>query len=287
MPTLPPLSLSLSLSRRERGLLCLFAILTLVAIVGPVLPASELPVAVFADSHSWRGLPNAMDVLSNLPFLAIGLWGLRWLHWLDRAHAHALDAVPLPSSMVHPPVNALDCAWMFFAGLVVTAAGSAFYHLQPDDLRLAADRAGMAVAFAGLIGFAVCERVSARAGWPAAWFVLAAGLLAVAVSQQTGNVMPWALVQFGGMALVATLALARPMKGAVGLKLGWVIFFYALAKLFELSDHAIFQATHQWVSGHTLKHLSAALAGLPVLHALQAMGRRTLRHNPGAAALTA
>jgi hypothetical protein len=281
MPPLP------SLSRRERALLSVFALLFLVALVAPALPATELPSATFADGHAWHGLPNAMDVLSNLPFLVIGLWGLRWLRWLDRAHEDALDTVPLSSSMVHPPVNALDCAWMFFAGLVVTAAGSSFYHLQPDDLRLAADRAGMAIVFAGLIGFAVCERVSARAGWPAAWFTLAAGLMAVAVCQETGNVLPWALVQFGGMALVLTLALARPMKGAVGLKLGWVILFYAVAKLFEFSDGAIFQATHQLVSGHTLKHLTAALAGLPVLHALQAMGRRTLRHNPGAAAVTA
>ncbi|VTU13315.1 hypothetical protein SRS16CHR_00528 [Variovorax sp. SRS16] len=281
------MSLLPSLSRRERGLLSVFALLTLVAVAGPDLQATELPPAVFADTQAWHGLPNAMDVLSNLPFLVIGLWGLRWLHWLDRAHEDVLDAVPLPPSMVHPPVNALDCAWMFFAGLILTAAGSAFYHLQPDDLRLAADRAGMAVVFAGLVGFAVCERVSARAGWPAAWFVLAAGLLAVGVCEETGNVLPWGLVQFGGMALVLTLALGRPMHGAVGLRLGWVVFFYALAKFFEFSDGAILQATHQLVSGHTLKHLTAALAGLPVLHALQAMGRRTLRHNPGAAAVTA
>lgn len=276
-----------SLSRRERGLLSLFALLTLAAFAGPALTTAELPASTLADNHAWHGLPNAMDVLSNLPFAAIGLWGLHWLQWIDRAHGHALDAVPLPASMTQPPVNALDCAWMFFAGLVLTAAGSAFYHLQPDDLRLAADRAGMAVAFAGLVGFAVCERVSVRAGWPAAWFTLAGGVLAVGVHQQTGNVLPWALVQFGGMALVLTLALAKPMQGAVGLKLGWVICFYGLAKLFELSDQAIFEATHHLVSGHSLKHLTAALAGVPVLHALQAVGRQTLRHNSGAAAVTA
>ena len=36
------------------------------------------------------------------------------------------------------------------------------------------------------------------------------------------------------------------------------------------------------MSGHSLKDLAAALAALPVLHALQAMGRQTLRHNPHA-----
>jgi len=284
MPDLPALP---SLTRRERGLLYFLAFLLLVAVAGPALQASGLGGISFADDRGWRGLPHAMDVLSNLPFAAIGVWGLRWLHWLDRAHEAAQDAVPLPQAATQPPVNMLDCAWMFFAGLILTAAGSAFYHLQPDGLRLAADRAGMAVAFAGLIGCAVCERVSARAGWPAAWFTLAGGLLAAAVYQETGNVLPWALVQFGGMGLVLTLALARPLNGGIGLKLGWVIFFYALAKLFELSDHAIYEATHHLVSGHSLKHLTAALAALPVLHALQSMGRQTLRHNPGAATVTA
>ncbi len=149
----------------------------------------------------------------------------------------------------------------------------------------------MAVAFAGLIGMAVCERVSQRAGWPAAWFVLTTGLLSAEIAQETGNVLPWALVQFGGMALVLTLALSRPISGAVGLRLGWVIAAYVLAKVFELADQPIYEATQGVISGHTLKHLCAALAALPVLTALQRLDRgwraAALRHNPGAAALTA
>ena len=163
-----------------------------------------------------------MDVLSNLPFAVLGIWGLRRLHWLDRAHEQLQDAARCPRPR-QPPVNALDCAWMFFAGLVLTALGSAFYHLQPDDLRLAADRAGMAVAFAGLIGFAVCERVSAARRLAGRLVHLGGGLLAAAVCQPAGNALPWALVQFGGMALVLALALTRPVAGAIGLKLGWVI----------------------------------------------------------------
>ncbi|RZL64058.1 MAG: hypothetical protein EOP81_09805 [Variovorax sp.] len=276
MPTL-----NLHLTRRERGLFFVFLLLAAVGLFGPALPSDALPASVFADGRAWHGLPNALDVLSNLPFLVLGVWGLRQLHWLDRSHV-------TESAGGEAPVNALDCAWLFFAGLIATSVGSTFYHLQPDDtLRLAADRAGMAVAFAGLIGFAVCEKVSQRAGWAAAWFALGSGLLAVAVWHETGNVLPWALVQFGGMALVLTLAIARPMPGAIGLRLGWVIFFYALAKGFELGDHAIYEATQHIVSGHSLKHMVAALAALPVLHAMQSLGRKTLRHNPGAAAVAA
>lgn len=280
-----------SLSRRERGLLFTFALLTAIACLGPVLPEAEVAIAsVFADQRELMGLPNAMDVLSNLPFVVIGLMGLYRLNRIDREHQQALARFPLAPPANDPPDNTLDCAWLFFAGLIATAAGSAFFHLLPEGPRLAADRAGMAVAFSGLIGLAVCERVSQRAGWPAAWFVLTAGLLSAEIFQESGNVMPWALVQFGGMALVLTLSRATPMRGAVGLKLGWVIFFYALAKVFELSDGAIYEASHHMVSGHTLKHLTASLAGLPVLLALRKleMGwKAALRHNPGAAAVAA
>jgi len=281
-----------ALTRRERGLLFFLALLLLAGIVGPVLPAADVAIAlVFADTRGWHGLPNAMDVLSNLPFLFVGCWGLYWLHRIDRAHHEALAGFPLAPPASDPPDNTLDCAWLFFAGLIAAAAGSAFYHLQPDAPRLAADRAGMAVAFAGLIGMAVCERVSQRAGWPAAWFVLTAGLLSAEIVQETGNVLPWALVQFGGMVLVFVLALARPMPGGVGLRLGGVIALYALAKAFELADQQVFAATHEVVSGHTLKHLVASLAGLPVLAALRRLDRgwraAALRHNPGAATVTA
>ena len=280
-----PLTCFLALcSPRERALLGTFALFVALAVLCPPLTGVQAGAALFADDRAWHHLPNAMDVLSNLPFLAIGAWGLCWLHWLDRSQQRAAHGAG------EPPVNTLDCAWLFFAGLIASAAGSAFYHLQPDVPRLAADRAGMAIAFAGLIGFAVCERVSQRAGWAAAWATLAGGLLAVAVWHDTGNVAPWAVVQFGGMGLVLALTLTRPVPDAVGLKLGWVIFFYALAKAFELGDHAVYEATHHLLSGHSLKHLTAALAGLPVLHtlhALQTLDRRSLRHNPGAAALTA
>ena len=275
----------ISLDRRERTLAWTLAALTLAAIVGPAVSMPDALANAFADGRSLGELPNALDVLSNLPFAALGMWGLTWLHRLDQAHdrAQATSWRALPE----PAVDAFDCAWIFFTGLVVTAACSAFYHLEPGTLRLAADRAGMAVAFSGLIGFAVCERVSQRAGWPVAWATLGAGLLAVGVSHETGNILPWALLQFGGMLGVLVLSMTRLLAGAVGFKLGWVIFFYALAKLFELGDHAIYEATHHLISGHSVKHLVAALAALPVLHSLGALSRRALRHNRAAAAVTA
>ncbi|MDQ8001963.1 MAG: hypothetical protein REU00_18850 [Pseudomonadota bacterium] len=271
---------SAPLSRRECALFATVLVLLLIAVLAPVVPAGALALGTFADQRPWHGMANAMDVLSNLPFAAFGLWGLWQLRRFDAAvHAHTNGA--------EPPGSTLDCAWLFFAGLLVTAAGSAFYHLQPDAMRLAADRAGMTVAFAGVVGLAACERVSQRAGWALAWCTLAGGLVAVACAAEADNLLPWGALQFGGMALVLGLALTPKVTGAIGLRLGWVVAIYAAAKLLEAGDAWVYEATGHLVSGHTLKHGVAALAALPVLAALQRVGARALRHNPGAAAATA
>lgn len=269
---------SAPLCRRECALLATVLVLLLTAVLAPVLPAEAFAPGVFADQRAWHGVSNAMDVLSNLPFGVFGLWGLWQLRRFDAAAADAAT---------EPPGSTLDCAWLFFAGLLVTAAGSAFYHLQPDAMRLAADRAGMTVAFAGLVGLAACERVSQRAGWVLAWCTLVGGLVAVACAAEADNLLPWGAVQFGGMAIVLALALTPKLPGAIGVRLGWVIAIYAGAKLLEAGDAWVYEATGHLVSGHTLKHGVAALAALPVLAALQRMGARGLRHNPGAAAATA
>jgi hypothetical protein len=291
MNALMPIRSPRRLAGREACLIGAAVVLLLLALLAPELTGPGAGSPQFADMRALASLPNALDVLSNLPFLVLGLLGLHRLHSLEHAHEHGHEGAAPGLAHDELPVNALDCAWLFFAGLVLVAAGSAFYHLQPDDvLRLAGDRAAMAVAFAGVIGLAVCDRVSQRAGWPAACIALAAGWLAVAVFHETGNVTPWAVVQFGGIALVLGVALLRPLRSgtrSMQLRLGWIIAAYALAKIFEMADGAVYEMTQQLISGHSLKHLVAALAAIPVLRAVHALQERPLVHNAPAAAVTA
>ncbi|TQF43899.1 hypothetical protein UNPF46_00880 [Bradyrhizobium sp. UNPF46] len=236
-----------ALQAREGYLVGAIAVLTLTACLAPPLPAVAWHIPHFVDGRTWLGVPNAGDVLSNLAFLAMGVWGSERL----RARHDA-------------PVGA---SW-FFVGLILTCLGSGFYHLDPDmPQRLVADRLGMAVAFAGFLGIAASERISVRAGEALLVLMMIAGLLAAWVARD--NLTPWVVVQFGGMALAVGLALTRPRPGALGVPLGGVIFFYVLAKLFELGDVIVFDATAHIVSGHTLKHLAAAMAAWPVVRALR------------------
>ena len=48
-----------------------------------------------------------------------------------------------------------------------------------------------------------------------------------------------------------------------------VVGFYVAAKMMETWDHAIFDRSLRMLSGHTLKHLSAAAAGWSILRMLE------------------
>ena len=75
--------------------------------------------------------------------------------------ASSLVTIDLDGAVIHP-----QGARVNQAGFIVHSA----IHMKGDDAHCVLhthSRAGMAVAFAGLIGVAVCERVSQRAGWPA------------------------------------------------------------------------------------------------------------------------
>lgn len=232
------------MTRREQILSALVGLLLLAALFAPHTP-QDPAYHRFADARTWLGVPHATDSLSNLGFIAVGLWGL-----LGRRAA----AWPAPLGAF---------AAVFFAGLVLTGLGSFWYHLAPDDAGLAWDRHGMVIAFAGVLGMAAAQKVGRRAGLALGGLALVLGPASVLWWQWSGNVAPYGVMQFGGMALVLWLLFLR--SGTAGPNWAALIGAYALAKVFELQDQAVFALTGQLVSGHTLKHLAAACAGLAVI----------------------
>jgi hypothetical protein len=247
--------MTIKLEKNETGLLLAIVILLVAAFFGPAViqPAHHHD---FADQRIWGHLPFAADVLSNLPFALWGIYGLVCIY-LAQTNARIIK---------HTKVLAA----VFFAGLLITAASSTWYHLQPNDAGLAIDRIGMTVAFAGLLGLAAADRVSLRAGILVSLLVLVLGHISIWVWSRSGNVLPWLVLQFGGMALVLWLATRQPMPGALVVRWGAVILIYAAAKVLELADHAVYDLTAHLISGHSLKHIVASFAAWPVIAALLA-----------------
>jgi hypothetical protein len=238
-----------SLTRHEQ-----WVALVLLAMAGAwLLPALQQPAAYhdFADNRTLLGIANAGDVLSNAAFALAGLAGFIQL----RRGARELG----------PAVRA--SLYVFFTGLFLTALGSAHYHLEPTNATLVLDRLPMTIAFAGVFGAVVGERVSTRSAFAALAAMLAIGLASVMYWKYTDNVSPYAAVQFGGIAgLILILATTR--RGAEALPWWGLIAWYALSKLVEMGDKAIWDASGALVAGHLIKHLAAAMAGFVVAHAL-------------------
>lgn len=245
----------LQLEKTERLLLGALLALLLVAVSGPAVTQSAHHHD-FADQRVWGGIPCALDVLSNLPF---ALWGLV-----------GLGCLALQSGFASPPVANVQrrLAALFFGGLIITTGASAWYHWQPDDTGLAVDRLGMVFAFAGLMGLAAADRVSQRAGMALGGAVMLLGPLSIWAWVVSANVLPWAVVQFGGMAMVLYFACLKPLPGALAVRWGLVLAIYAAAKLLEMADAWVYMSSAGIISGHSLKHVVASCAAWPVLAAI-------------------
>ncbi|MDA1107207.1 MAG: alkaline phytoceramidase [Proteobacteria bacterium] len=217
----------------------------------------------FADTRSWWWLPNAQNVLSNLPFLLVGLWGLR----------------RLPRFIISTRFERVVWAG-FLLGVLLTFFGSAYYHWQPDNLRLVWDRLPITLSFICLFAAVLAERVSARL---AAWSLLPMLVYAVAsviywyLSETwgRGDLRPYILVQLLPLLLIPLLLLLHPPRYSHGWALLLVAGWYVLAKMFEVMDSTVYQFGGI-VSGHAIKHLLAAVATVQVAWMLH---RRRL-HRP-------
>ena len=239
----------MKLEKMECRLLAVLLGLLALGLLGPHI-AQPVHQHAFADTRIWAGIPFAMDVLSNLAFALWGAVGLAYVFALGKRR---------PIDTEHALTG------LFFAGLICTAAASAWYHLQPDDAGLGIDRLGMALAFPGLLGLAIAGRVSHRAGAVTGGAILVLGPLCICFWLASGNVLPWLVIQFGGMALMVWMAALKPLPGALPVRWGVVVAVYAAAKLLELADHQIYNLTGQLISGHSLKHLVASVAAWPVV----------------------
>ena len=203
---------------------------------------------VMADQRTLLGIPNTLNVLSNLPFAIVGALGLL-VTFGARSRAAWIDEWERWPAAV------------LFTGIGLTAFGSGYYHLAPDNHRLVWDRLPMTLGFMGLISMVLAERSSLRAARLLFVPLMAAGMGSVVYWIRTemlgaGDLRPYGLVQFGSLAAVVVLLIfGRPAPGTAYLVAG--LAAYAGAKVLELLDREIFMLGGI-VSGHTLKHLAAA-----------------------------
>lgn len=232
---------------------------TIAAILVPAQP-QPLWYHAFADCRPFWAIPNFFNVLSNLPFLAAGGMGLALLWRGGGSFVDPREQLPY---------------LVFFLGALLTSAGSAYYHLAPDNERLVWDRLPMTLGFAGLVSAAIAERVHQRAGLRSLWPLLAVGAGTVVYWYATerrgaGNLVPYAAFQtWSILAILWLIAVFPARRYSHGRLLLWAAGWYGLAKVFETFDLQIYRWLGGTLSGHTIKHLLAGAGVFAIVRQLR------------------
>jgi hypothetical protein len=234
--------------KRRSSLVMLFALVaaSLMGFIawGPVelTPRSHW----FADQRTLFGISNAINVLSHVPLIPLGIWGL----W---------RVAQLPQG------EPLRMVWaLFFASQMLATVGGMAYHLAPSDhlyvweqLPKSAACTFMACAFlaewidlrwAGVLAMsgAVLANITGAVWWVATlhWF-------------GAGDLRPLLWLEFMPTMLVATGA--WNLAGRVLGRQDWQrsLISFVVAQFVDWADPKIFSALG-YFSGHSVRHLALA-----------------------------
>lgn len=249
-------------TRRREAILALAGggLLFLLIQNGP-LPQSQ-DYHRFADTRSWLGIPNYMNVLTNLMFLVPGILGLR--HCCSR--------------------NIPGAVWSwraFFFGSFLVAFGSGYYHWHPEDWTLLWDRLPMTICFTGLFSILLCEQVFPTTKENIILLpLLFIGLSTVFYWYVADDLRPYLWVQFFPLICMLLIPLLFTARFSHQSYLFGALILYAIAKSAETYDHELFQASGRLISGHSLKHLLAGLAVFLLLFLVQQRRNKDALNTP-------
>lgn len=251
----------------KQRLLLIFTALTVIIafLLRPV--AQSLSYHHFADQRPLWGIPNFGNVVSNLPYLIIGLYGLV-----------LVGRTPVP-----PAIRVIYL--VLFFGVLLTGLGSSYYHWNPNNDTLIWDRIPMTIIFMSLLSATVAELINRSLGIRLLFPLVAIGIGSVLWWNYTealgkGDLRPYGWVQFyPALAIPLILWLyyepgIKPVMRCLILAVVW----YAIAKLFEHFDLPVYKAIG--ISGHTLKHLASAVS---TWYFVELFRRKYLSHNKSSA----
>lgn len=229
-------------------------ILATVFFIDPV--SQDVSYHQFVDVYTKMGIPNAWNVLSNISFVLIGIFG--FVISRKRLSEKSFAAYKMP-------------VLLFFIGLMLTGFGSAYYHLEPTNETLLWDRVPMTISFMALFSFILSFHLNRKLGVAALWPLLFIGVSSVFYWSYTeaigfGDLRFYALVQFLPIMLIPLMLLLFPATNYQQKYVWLMLILYIIAKLMENFDADIYHVIG--VSGHAIKHIVAAFSGVAFLLAV-------------------
>uniref|UniRef100_A0AC34F6S9 Alkaline ceramidase n=1 Tax=Panagrolaimus sp. ES5 TaxID=591445 RepID=A0AC34F6S9_9BILA len=200
----------------------------------------------FADDRKVAGIPYFFNVISNLPFLWVGLQGMNLL-----SSGILKDIDSTEKSLFN-----VFFYFVFFGGI-----GSAFYHLIPNNFTLLFDRLPITAAGMSLLAAIISDRVSKPLGHKLLFPLLLFGTLTALYWEFTemigaGDVRAYVFAQFLPAVLIP-LILAKMPKPYSGTHHLWnLVLFFGIARFGEIADGLFYMLSFHLISGHVVKHLA-------------------------------
>lgn len=210
----------------------------LIALLDPI--SQNLDYHRFIDTRPFAGIPNFLNVYSNLPFLVVGIFGLRLC--------------------LRDNPNQQNLTWgVFFFGVLLVGLGSSYYHLNPNNSTLVWDRLPMTIGFMGLFVALLSEWFSKKLNLLLLPMCLL-GIYSVYYWHQTDDLRLYAWIQFFPLLFIVLAGLLfKPNIPHVKF-IYFGLVCYAISKLLEHYDSFTHVLSTKIISGHTLKHFAAAYA---------------------------
>jgi len=209
----------------------------------------------FADNRTIIGIPNFLNVISNIFFLAACAYGLKLL--FDPRAGRERARFEFNNEMIAYAV--------FFGASGLTFIGSSWYHLSPDNFTLIWDRLPMTLMFGSFLAIIISERANRKAALVLLPLFILIGIFSIwhwyqSETAGSGDLRLYVAVQFLPFVLALYMLFFLPSRYSRSSRFGWILLLYALAKVAEFFDKDIYDLLQHSISGHTLKHILAAMA---------------------------
>lgn len=189
----------------------------------------------FSDDLIFSGIPNFWNVISNLPFLIIGIFGLSQLKRIEKANLQF---------------------YLFFIGVSLIAFGSGYYHYNPNNNTLIWDRLPMTVTFTALISIVISEFIDYNKGKKLLLPFVLLGIFSIFYWVKFNDLRLYVLIQFYPIIAIPVILLSFKKKSKSTIGFWYLLIAYLIAKIFETYDSEI-HSKLKILSGHTLKHIMA------------------------------
>lgn len=229
----------------------ILAIACIIALVfyGPI--PQDQQYHFFADARKKFGIPNFLNVITNLPFLIIGLGGLAVAKKAKEKELRQICVV-------------------LFSGFLLLTFGSGYYHWIPNNISLVYDRLPMVIIFMSFFSLIIYDHSNRSVGYRSFISLTTLGLLSVlywiwSEQQGYGDLRWYAMVQFFPLLAIPLILLLYKSPFNYTKYVVLIFLFFILAKIAEHFDEEIYLSLNKIISGHSLKHLFMAAAEFEIL----------------------